>query len=209
MPQNEPMVPMTEQLAIQILDDMIEVGVNPAVKSRGVTIGDFFKFMTRNPDLMNLYLSSQQTRAEVVADEIVGISDTELSLDRAKVKIMARQWFSSRILHRKYGDKLQVEHSGTVDMKGALEDAKARAGTVIDVSTQKHAIPSVLSVPDHPGYDRRKDEQFTARLHPGFPLSPLPGEDLVEWGENIVGSLPLDNQPIVVDEIDEDIDIFS
>lgn len=59
------------------------------------------------------YKFSCDIRAEKMADEIVEIAD-DASLEevnKARLKIDARKWVTSKILPKKYGDKLDIDHT--------------------------------------------------------------------------------------------------
>lgn len=81
------------------------------------------------------YTHAREAQAEVYANEIIDIADDD-SLDRmfiedkdgnvkaalnsefvqrSKIKIDARKWTASKLLPKKYGDKLDLQHSGTIE----------------------------------------------------------------------------------------------
>jgi hypothetical protein len=66
--------------------------------------------------------SSQYTRAReigylVKADEITEIADTETDAAKAKNRIDARKWMLSKMLPKIYGDKLELEHKGSMNIE--------------------------------------------------------------------------------------------
>lgn len=178
---------MTETLALKVIEDSIEHGVTPALKANGVRPGPFFDFLSSHPTLMNKYLTYQQTRAELMADEMVEISNDEhIPIDRIKVMLASRQWFAPRVLPKKYGDKLQVDVNHKLDLRGALEEARARAEKVIG----SEITDSVITT---------KEAEIT------YEPPTETDENLTRWGERVVESLPLESQPVTLDEDD----IFS
>ena len=60
-----------------------------------------------------MYARAREERADLVADEIVTIADTETDPNVARVRIDARKWWASRVNPKKYGDKLQTENTNT------------------------------------------------------------------------------------------------
>ncbi len=214
---SEQLPPLTKARAIEILDQMIEFGPNLAIKASGYNVGQFFKLLSRESDLMNLYLANQQLYTEIKAVEVIDIADSPGDPAVAKNKILSRQWFAGRILHKKYGDKLSVDHTHTVDIKGAIEEAKNRAYKVINVDPLDRlpVIPQVELAPiDEEARARR--ERNLERTDPTFVPAPAKGQDLIAWGEELVGSLPISAQPVVFDhegddpsEPPEEVDIFS
>ena len=47
-------------------------------------------------------------------------------VQRSKLRVDARKWYLSKIAPKRYGDKQQVEHSGTVSIADALREARER-----------------------------------------------------------------------------------
>lgn len=81
----------------------------------------------RNPeyvDFLHLYTRAREEQAHFMAEEIIDIADdvskdnltTEVGeienrewVNRSKIRIEARKWLASKLLPKKYGDKLDVE----------------------------------------------------------------------------------------------------
>jgi hypothetical protein len=91
-----------------------------------------------------MYIHARECQAELFACEIIDIADetpiTEqpdpdggvtLRIDAAgvqrnKLRVDARKWVAARLLPRKYGERKEIEHSGTV----TLEDLVCGGGGV-------------------------------------------------------------------------------
>lgn len=171
---------MDENLILKIIDESIERGVIPALKANGVKPGPFFDHLSKHPKLMEKFIEYQHVRAELALDEMISISDDEnIPVDRVKVMMLSRQNYIPRANRQKYGEKLSIEHTHKLDLRGAIEEARARAGQVIDVTPAQIATIENAQVAD----------------------------DTVAWGEKVVEALPRENQPIDLSQ-DED-DIFS
>ena len=54
------------------------------------------------------YARARELQAEYWADEIVDITDNEPDPVRARVRMDGRKWITSKLLPRKYGDKVEV-----------------------------------------------------------------------------------------------------
>ncbi len=63
-------------------------------------------------DFRAQYASAREDQADVYADEIVEISDTEEDANRARVRIDARKWAAGKLKPKKYGDKLALSGDG-------------------------------------------------------------------------------------------------
>lgn len=95
---------------------------------------------------MHVAFGEQYTRVrakayEVMAEEIVEISD-DISNDtivtdngdqprtewisRSKLRVDSRKWILSKMLPKVYGDKLDLNHSGTIDLASKIAQARKR-----------------------------------------------------------------------------------
>ncbi len=73
-----------------------------------------------------MYASAREHQAEHFVDEIVTIADTEENPTRARVRIDARKWAAVKLAPKKYGDKAEIQMTGTIDIAGQLERARQR-----------------------------------------------------------------------------------
>lgn len=108
------------------------LGITDALKTLGVTYYEFDCAINQYPDLNTLYLAARKERADYLANEVVGIADTETNPHKARVRIEARRWLASKMNASVYGDKIDIQVSHAPDLSGALEAARNRAlGTAI------------------------------------------------------------------------------
>jgi hypothetical protein len=83
------------------------------------------------------YARARQVQAELLADEIIDIADdssrdteeTDMgnvtnyeNIQRSKLRIDTRKWIASKLLPKKYGDKLDLNHSGPAVITVTLPD---------------------------------------------------------------------------------------
>lgn len=61
-----------------------------------------------------LYARARDLQAEHLAQEIVEIADSDTDPQRARNRIDARKWVAAKLSPRRYGDRVEVEHSGSV-----------------------------------------------------------------------------------------------
>lgn len=66
--------------------------------------------------LREQYARARDAQADVMADEILMIADTEEDPQKARVRIDARKWLAGKMKPKVYGDKQQVEHTGGVNI---------------------------------------------------------------------------------------------
>jgi hypothetical protein len=72
-----------------------------------------YKWLGENGTFANMYTRAREERADLVADEIITIADTEPDPNKARVMIDARKWWAARVNPKKYGDKLVTENTTT------------------------------------------------------------------------------------------------
>jgi hypothetical protein len=60
------------------------------------------------------YARAREAQAEHYAEEIVQIADTEGDSAKARNRIDARKWTASKLLPKRYGDRVELEHSGSI-----------------------------------------------------------------------------------------------
>lgn len=92
------------------------------------------------------YARARETGYLLLADEIIAIADTPVvatktvskatgleitegdAVDRSRLMVDTRKWMLSKMLPKVYGDKQQVELSGSLDIAGHLMAARKRSG---------------------------------------------------------------------------------
>lgn len=86
------------------------------------------------------YTYAREVQADVYFDEVVNIADTEPDPQVARNRIDARKWAAGKLRPKRYGDKIGVEHSGTVGMGAVVinvrpaEVAGAACAPALDVT---------------------------------------------------------------------------
>ena len=60
------------------------------------------------------YTRARERQADGFFDEIVDIADTEEDPQKARVRIDARKWVAGKMRPKVYGEKLDLEHSGSL-----------------------------------------------------------------------------------------------
>lgn len=85
-------------------------------------IGTILRWVGENPGFREQYTRAREVQAETLADEIITISDGSKFADddatqiaRARLRVDTRKWVASKLLPKKYGDKVEVEHSGSLN----------------------------------------------------------------------------------------------
>lgn len=128
--KDPPAIP-AEQLEAVLIAITEGESVKRACEGVGIRYWTFNHLVTVTPELEILYLQAQRASAEAMAQDIKDIADNEPDAARARNRMMARQWYSSKLLPNKYGERLDINLTQVVDVGGAIEAGRQR---VIDAA---------------------------------------------------------------------------
>lgn len=79
-----------------------------------------YNWLLKYPSFFEQYAQACEIDADLTFDELVALSDKATAKDAQamKLRIDTRKWVLSKRMPKKYGDRLELEHSGEV--KGSL-----------------------------------------------------------------------------------------
>lgn len=97
------------------------------LKAMGIEAIDFHRIVHKDTTLANEYACAREAMGDALADEIVDIADNCTDAFHARNRIDARKWVASKLRPTVYGDRLDVNLTQTVDIGGALQEARNRA----------------------------------------------------------------------------------
>lgn len=117
-----------EETANEILERIVQgESLRSIVKDDHMpVISTVFRWMSHNEEFSKQYTRAKEEQAELLADEIISISDeenttvktydgglTEVVFDstaiaRNRLRVDARKWVASKLKPKKYGDKLEL-----------------------------------------------------------------------------------------------------
>ena len=61
------------------------------------------------------YARAREEQAEHFAEDLIGIADDpSIPSDQKRIMVDARKWTASKVLPKRYGDRVEVEHSGSI-----------------------------------------------------------------------------------------------
>lgn len=104
-------------------------------------IATVFNWLTK-PDhpFYDRYVRAREVQAEFMADELIELADDEskdvsgelqmpnsVAVQRSRLKVDTRKWVASKLLPKRYGDKVQAEVSGKDG--GPVQFVISRVGT--------------------------------------------------------------------------------
>lgn len=86
-------------------------------KTKGMpSTATFFRLLEENPQLRESYARARAKQADTFAEMIVAESRTAQDAQLGRLRMDALKWAASKIAPKKYGDKVEVEHAGEVDI---------------------------------------------------------------------------------------------
>lgn len=130
----------TEELGIEICARMAcGIGVKKISEADDMPNASTIFAWALNPNhpFSDLYAHARKIQAESFVDEITAIVDdgtndwitTEKgdmvnneAIQRSRLRFQARQWLASKFLPKAYGDKLNIEQAGIVEVKVSYAD---------------------------------------------------------------------------------------
>jgi hypothetical protein len=71
-----------------------------------------YAWLGQYPEFSAQYARAREVQADVLADEILEIADSDPDPNRARVMIDARKWRASKLRPKKYGDRVELDHRG-------------------------------------------------------------------------------------------------
>jgi hypothetical protein len=90
-----------------------------------------------SPALSKMAIAAREEFAHRMVYKSIDIADTDVDPQRARNRIAARQWFASKYARQTFGDKVELNVTGSVSVGAALEEARRRVRPISDL-TQAH-----------------------------------------------------------------------
>ena len=109
------------------------------------TLGTFLVWVSEDSLLAEQYARARSVCLDAMAEDIIDLADTcrigqkstskatglESTegdmVERSRLQIDARKWLLSKLAPKKYGDKQQVEHSGTIGLESLVAGGNGEA----------------------------------------------------------------------------------
>lgn len=83
-----------------------DICAQPGMPSRPA----WYKWMAEHAEVVDMYARAREQRADLMADEVISIADTEEDPQKARVRVDARKWAAAKMNPKQYGEK--VTHAG-------------------------------------------------------------------------------------------------
>lgn len=100
---------------------------------------EFYEWIDESEDFRKQYARATTIRADLVFDDILDIADSQEgdviivdgqekvnhdNINRARLRVDARKWMLSKMLPKKYGERLGLDHTGKAFVTPILERGK-------------------------------------------------------------------------------------
>ncbi len=76
----------------------------------------FLDLVEERPELRDQYVRARAKQADTFAEMILEEARTAKDAQLGRLRMDALKWAASKIAPKKYGDKVEVEHAGEVDI---------------------------------------------------------------------------------------------
>jgi hypothetical protein len=120
---------MGKELIPEVLESIRETGnLRKSCEKHGVKLPSFLRWVSEDPDLADQYAQAREIGLEAMAHDILDIADDgrndtyinesgKLQVDadvvaRSRLRVDSRKWLLSKLLPKKYGDKLDLTNAG-------------------------------------------------------------------------------------------------
>ena len=156
---------MSALITRQQLPSDVESVINDVLD--GKTLREALKTIELTPQQFNLRLQSDKTaaaayaralelKADLLADEVVACADSNEDPAKVRNQMTARQWIASKLYAKRYGDRIDLNVTQTIDVGSTLAEARARA---LSARYQQSAEDAqIIDLPSVNGPDTRDDE---------------------------------------------------
>lgn len=147
-------------LLLQLLSE--GYSVEKAGKSANIKVGDIWRVLEFDENIRRRFHEHRRKGLEKLADTLLDIPDDYEEIARGKLKSDNIKWLLSKRLPSEYGDRVQVDVNHTVDITGALDEAKKRvlpkSYQELPASKETLDIPATKAIEKSSKGDENEDE---------------------------------------------------
>lgn len=118
---------VTDQSVSNVIEHVLNGATLKEAASRcGMTPSLFNYRLQSDREAAIAYARAVEIRADLLADEALTIADNENDAAKARNQIQVRQWLASKLYARRYGDRIDLNVTQTLDVTSTLAEARAR-----------------------------------------------------------------------------------
>lgn len=105
-------------------------------------VSTVYRWLVANETFREMYTRAREDQADTLADQIIEIADDGINdtykkdgvevtnqdvIARSRLRVDARKWIAAKLKPKKYGEKLDLEHSGEIRMPSSMTDEQLAA----------------------------------------------------------------------------------
>lgn len=106
------------------------------------------QWKAKHPEFAKLMAQAEEARADSLIEQTLSIADNTFDPALANVRIKTRQFIAGKLNRAKYGEKVEVNHTLSLDMGALLAEAEARL--VTSAAANRQAVEFVDVTPQNP-----------------------------------------------------------
>lgn len=99
--------------------------VKEHLNTHNIKHGHFYAYLRANPEVKSTYHDIQESRADMMVDETYGLDCSDPRAARVKADIRLK--IAALYDRRRFGDRIDLNVTGQVDITGALTEAQTRS----------------------------------------------------------------------------------
>jgi hypothetical protein len=131
-----------------------------AVKHAGLTPQLFNYRLQSDREAAVAYSRAVEIKADMMADEVVHLADGDGDPAKVRNQMNARQWLASKLYAKRYGDRIDLNVTQTIDIGSTLAEARSR---LLPVRDQHNVIDVESRAVTGLGEDRATDCESASR----------------------------------------------
>lgn len=105
-----------------------------AVKKFGMTPQNFNYALQGDKAAAVAYARALELKADLIADDAIEIADSDVDPSKARNQIDIRKWTASKLYASKYGERIDLNVTQTIDIGATLAEVRARLRPISDQS---------------------------------------------------------------------------
>lgn len=105
-----------------------------AISAAGVNVTTFNKWLQADKESATNYVRATEIRADLLADEALHLADGDGDPSKVRNQLQVRQWLASKLNSKRYGDRIDLNVTQTIDISSTLAEARSRLIPVRDQS---------------------------------------------------------------------------
>lgn len=116
----------TDELALRVCGELaLGKSLRTVCEIDGMpSISTIFKWLHERPEFSKQYARAKEEAAELFSEDMLEIADSSSGdVQRDRLRVDTRKWIASKLKPKKFGDKVEQQISGTLELRRLVIDA--------------------------------------------------------------------------------------